>query len=306
MPGTNDLGPFGAGVNPTTTEPPSFGDSGGADYTWFVDCSSPTSRDGTKFTAQWANRMMKYIRRACDGMGIARNEADSDRLLKAIQKADRANENIGTGAPVYKALNGTTGKHEFYTLKGLGGITISLNTSSNEIEVTDGGSGGGDGAPQPDILVRDEKTSGSFGGLPSGVNSWLAPRDLNTVVRNTISGASLASNALTLPAGTYWAEWECPFIDVGAVRTRLFNVTDSVAIAYSRNIYMQSGVGLANDGATGQWSRGNAYFTIAGAKAIRIEPYITRMPTGVQGMGHPSSIAGVPEIFSELRVWKVA
>ncbi len=125
MPGTNDLGPFGPGVNETYTEPESLGDSGGGAYSWFKDCTAPGSTDGTKFMAQWANRMMKQVRRATDGMGISRNETDGDRLLKAIQKADRPIDSVGDGEDIY---DGTTeaGHHRVRTLDAAGGIVINV------------------------------------------------------------------------------------------------------------------------------------------------------------------------------------
>lgn len=128
MPGSNDLGPFGPGVNETLTEPANFGDSGAGTYTWFKDCTSSTSGDGTRFTAQWANRMLKYIRRACDGMGIPRNESDADRLLKAIQKADREITNVGTaGTGVYRGLEDVTGRQMLSKLAAGTGVTITLD-----------------------------------------------------------------------------------------------------------------------------------------------------------------------------------
>jgi hypothetical protein len=59
--------------------------------------------------------------------------------------------------------------------------------------------GGQDG----ELLVVDEKTEGTDGG-DLGPNP--ITRDLNTVKKNTIAGASLATNTITLPPGTYEAE----------------------------------------------------------------------------------------------------
>jgi hypothetical protein len=50
------------------------------------------------------------------------------------------------------------------------------------------------------IHLQHQETSGtSSGSISSGYNT----RDLNTVILNTISGASLSSNLVTLPIGTY-------------------------------------------------------------------------------------------------------
>ena len=51
------------------------------------------------------------------------------------------------------------------------------------------------------LHVRDEKAANTPGGTFTA-SAW-QKRDLNTVKTNQISGASLASNQITLPAGTY-------------------------------------------------------------------------------------------------------
>ena len=53
------------------------------------------------------------------------------------------------------------------------------------------------------IHVRDEKSANTAGGTFTGA-AWRT-RDLNTVPTNQISGASVSSNRITLPAGDYFA-----------------------------------------------------------------------------------------------------
>ena len=78
------------------------------------------------------------------------------------------------------------------------------------------------------LHVRDEKTAGSDGGtLSSG--SWQT-RTLNTSVTNEIASASLASNQISLPAGTYYIEASAPSLGVDGHKVKLRNVTDSLDI----------------------------------------------------------------------------
>ena len=77
------------------------------------------------------------------------------------------------------------------------------------------------------LHVRDEKASGTDGGT-SSVGSNI--RVLNTVVKNTISGASLASNQITLPAGAYTINASAPASWPNRTRLRLVNVTDSSVV----------------------------------------------------------------------------
>ncbi len=57
--------------------------------------------------------------------------------------------------------------------------------------------------------VRDEKASGSHGG--TSVAGSFQTRVLNTSLTNEISGASLSSNQITLPSGTYYINARMPF-----------------------------------------------------------------------------------------------
>ena len=74
-------------------------------------------------------------------------------------------------------------------------------------------------------VFRDEKTQGTDGGsFTSG--AWRT-RTLNTSQYNGISGCSLASNQVTLPAGTYYVEGQAPTGDVvDTHQTRWQNITD--------------------------------------------------------------------------------
>lgn len=211
MPGQNDLGPFGPGVNATTEEPASFGDSGTGDYTWFQDCSSPTSDDGTRFTAQWANRILKYIRRAADGMNIARGEGDMDRLLKAIQKAIRPASNIGLdedGVGVFKETDAGTLTHMLRRLKGIGGIGVTLDESGNVINVDGSGIAVTALAPIfPEVETADNKltvTAGS-GQVIVGAEQTFIHRGARRIDCNSYSAGARTFN--TSANKTYHLRW---------------------------------------------------------------------------------------------------
>jgi hypothetical protein len=58
------------------------------------------------------------------------------------------------------------------------------------------------------LHIQDRKASGSGGGtFTSGA---FRTRDLNSVMTNTITGASLSTNRITLPIGTYFIEAMAP------------------------------------------------------------------------------------------------
>jgi len=80
------------------------------------------------------------------------------------------------------------------------------------------------------LHVEDQKTSGSHGG--SSVATTWTTRTLNTVVSNEISGASLSSNQITLPAGKYYFEASAPAYKINGHRIKLYNATDASDISW--------------------------------------------------------------------------
>lgn len=75
------LGP--ASLNAVTSRPART-NTRGAVNTWFQDCSTPTSTDGTTFSSDWFNDMLAQLRTAMVDAGIALDNAD-DMLWRAIQ-----------------------------------------------------------------------------------------------------------------------------------------------------------------------------------------------------------------------------
>ena len=90
--------------------------------------------------------------------------------------------------------------------------------------------------------VQDQKTSGTAGGTFTA-GSWQT-RTLNaTVGTTTISGASLATNQITLPAGTYniraWAQAHYTNVH----QTRLYDTTGAAVLALGTTARAESGYG---------------------------------------------------------------
>lgn len=88
--------------------------------------------------------------------------------------------------------------------------------------------------------VQDQKTSGTAGGTFTA-GSWQT-RTLNTEVgTTTISGASLATNQITLPAGTYniraWAQAHYTNVH----QTRLYDTTGAAVLALGTTARAESG-----------------------------------------------------------------
>lgn len=90
------------------------------------------------------------------------------------------------------------------------------------------------------MIVQDQKTSGTEGGTSTaGVNI----RTLNTVLVNTIPGASLASNQVTLPAGYYEISASAPAFAVNRHRALWFNVTNNATSSQGMPAFADSASG---------------------------------------------------------------
>lgn len=158
------------------------------------------------------------------------------------------------------------------------------------------GSGTGVSNPAPDMILRDEKTSGTLaGGFTSGS---FATRTLNTAVRNVLPGATLASNQFTLQPGTYLIEWWAPALQVGFHQTRLFNATDSTTVETGTSAVANTGAAYSQAP-----SFGKAVVTITSAKAFEID-HICQTTKTTNGLGAATSIAA-KEVYTWVNVWQV-
>lgn len=143
--------------------------------------------------------------------------------------------------------------------------------------------------------AQDQKTSGTAGGASSaGTNT----RVLNTVVSNTITGSSLASNQITLPAGTYWVEASCPCSNAGQSKAYLYNATDANVQIVSTSEYIGNTLSAQHRVFL------SGKFTISAQKTFDIRHYITNAQPN-NGLG-VATTTGQVEIYTDIKIWKVA
>jgi hypothetical protein len=155
------------------------------------------------------------------------------------------------------------------------------------------------GAP-PDayqvLHVRDSKSSGSAGG---DATIGLQTRTLNTVVTNTIPGASLAANAITLPAGTYDVIGSVPAYQCSGHQAYLYSTTAAADVAGG------TGTGETSDTTSGPQTRSliMGRITLTSTQTIVVRHAVAANKL-VSGLGIPGAI-GKPEIFTDLKFTKV-
>jgi hypothetical protein len=147
------------------------------------------------------------------------------------------------------------------------------------------------------LIVQDEKAMGTAGGTNvAGANT----RTLNTVVVNSIGGASLATDQITLPAGTYEIRANAPNAEVGRNKLYLYNISDASDELIGTSYY---GNALGGWNAGGScWLEGR--FTIASEKDFEIRHYMESAKTSTGfGIGDNDGINNA--VFTQVVIWKV-
>lgn len=145
------------------------------------------------------------------------------------------------------------------------------------------------------LHVQDQKSSGSGGGtFTSGA---FQTRTLNTTLTNEIASATLSSNQISLPAGTYYLDARAPGETCGGHKAKWRNITDSTDTLIGGSTDTNSG--------TFQFSTAtvSGRFTIAGTKTFELQHRCTTTRAST-GFGVPDSF-GVVEVYADVRIWKV-
>ncbi len=156
----------------------------------------------------------------------------------------------------------------------------------------------GGGGSSPELLhVQGTKTAGTDGGSFTA-DTWVT-RELNTTRTNGITGASVASNTVTLPAGTYDALWDAVAVQVGTHRTRLRDTTSGATIGWGSTHY-------SDPTTSATASRGSARFTLASTTNVQLQHY-SDLGKATIGLGYGAGIAaaGEVEVYVDLQIRKV-
>lgn len=149
----------------------------------------------------------------------------------------------------------------------------------------------------PQIATFNETQANGTAGGASVATTWTT-RVLNTTVINGITGCSLASNQITLPAGTFIVTALSPMRNTNNSKIRLYNVTDASITAVGNNTSMDS------SGGVGGIATLQTQFTIAASKAFAVQYYATSAVASF-GLGSATS-AGTSEIYTSIQIEKIA
>ena len=145
--------------------------------------------------------------------------------------------------------------------------------------------------------VRDEKASGTDGGTHTS-GSYVT-RVLNTTKTNEITGATLASNQISLPVGDYFCQATAPHYNenAGNHKAKLVNVTDTADLVIGTSVEM----GATVDATTVSVVSGQ--FTLAATKVIELQ-HRTSLTRSTDGLGGAGTFGEV-EVYAEVKIWKL-
>ncbi len=151
-----------------------------------------------------------------------------------------------------------------------------------------------------EMYVSDTKAQGALGQILTPVQTWIT-RNLNTVDSNAIDGASLASNQITLPAGTYAVYITSPQYGGSHGKAKLYNVTDAADTLIGSTFTSTSSTFNASERSIIQ-----GVFTIADTKVFEVR-HIMKVSSAfpVSGGGIGGNFAGYPEIYTQVRISQV-
>jgi len=143
------------------------------------------------------------------------------------------------------------------------------------------------------MIVQDVKANGTAGGGSSATAYQI--RTLNTVATSTIDGASLSSNVITLPAGTYHVQGCAPSVSTNANMAFWVNQT---AVSTTSGLTAFSGAD------SNYYACVDDYFSISGTSNFVLK-HKTGVTAASTGLGEPSAPTGYSERYSQVVIYRM-
>jgi|DEB0MinimDraft_3_1074331.scaffolds.fasta_scaffold56182_2 hypothetical protein len=199
---------------------------------------------------------------------------------------------INTGIPVFAssterdAAFGGTGE------KTLAEGQMAYLEDTNATQYYDGSSWASI-APTAGIAIFNETQSSGTSGGTFTAGSYVK-RTLNTTVVNTITGASIATSVITLPAGTYEVHATAPAYDVDRHKMRIRDTTNSIDLAIGNPLIATSGTDVSNQSVV------MGSFTLAGSTNIEVQHQCGTSRAG-NGLGVEGSF-GDNEVYAQITI----
>jgi glucose/arabinose dehydrogenase len=146
-------------------------------------------------------------------------------------------------------------------------------------------------------IFNETQASTTQGG--SSVSGSLQKRTLNTTVINTITGCSIASSVITLPAGTFLVEANAPFLQSVFAKIILRNTTASTNAIIGLSAYVSS----AEDAVYMGLLSGTVTTTASTNFELQYQVHTSK---ATQGLGVASSFSSINEIYATIKIEKIS
>ena len=149
-----------------------------------------------------------------------------------------------------------------------------------------------------DIAIFNEQQANNTQGGTFTSGSYVK-RTLNTTVVNNITGCSIASSVITLPAGTYNVQAWAPAFSCDSHRARLRNTTASTTLAQGMNAFTSNGSSYAQT-----HSFVNATFTLSVSSTIELQ-HQCQATKATNGLGVICTF-GDNEVYAQIQIARIA
>lgn len=227
------------------------------------------------------------------------NEQTSVPLFVAAEVLTAADMMLsaGTGVPVFATTVTRDAAFGGAGEKVLAEGQLCYLSASNIVQYYDGAAWATVG-PSTSITMavfNETQSSGTNGGTSTS-GSFLK-RTLNTTVKNDISGCSIASSVITLPAGTFYVIARAPSNQGVSVQARLRNTTDSTTLALSGSAYQPAATTIVID------STIQGFFVLTAQKNMELQQQVG---TGNATFGYGVAASFADEVYSSITIMKVA
>ena len=143
-------------------------------------------------------------------------------------------------------------------------------------------------------IFREEQSSGTEGG--TFTSGSYVKRTLNTTVVNNITGCSIASSVITLPAGTFAVTGFAPAQECSRSKLRIQNMTASTTLQIGNNAFANT-----TDGAS--IATINSVFTLASASTIELQHRCSSTKAS-NGLGIASSFSD-SEVYASIIITRI-
>ena len=155
-------------------------------------------------------------------------------------------------------------------------------------------------APTRQIAIFNETQASGTSGGTNATTTW-TKRVLNTSVYNSITGCSIASSVITLPAGTFLVTSDSPYLYTGRVKVKLRNTTASSDAIIGGNAYVNP---TSADVVVIAPLTGTVVTT--GSTNFELQYYAAFAGGATNGLGVANSIASISEVYATITIEKIA